>query len=306
MSSDDFNFEEEFDLTSEDGEDVGLLLPSLANDNKPGMVGLVEYGDVESPTIENGRIIMPRNANNDVPLADYAPLSNISIPGIVRSINFYDKDSPQIDSGDIKLPLAHTVDSSGNSVTTVDSIGSPVGSSVAGGIAGIRWLEMTDTNTHIDKPRILPGGIIEIPRNANNAPLASYDPSSGSTSVAGLIVSVDVNDKNYGVIDSGNMKLPLACAPGTEVPSPGCVAGIEDDTTIAEPIIDSNGVIKIPKVTNIKGVKAATGGLWTWDQIQSGAGSELDAAFVMLPDYNLKLSVGLTTAGFLTFTLSEN
>ena len=69
-------FEEEFDLTSEDGEDAGLLLPSLANDNKPGLIGLVEYGDVESPIVSNGKIIMPRSAQGDIPLANYLPLSN--------------------------------------------------------------------------------------------------------------------------------------------------------------------------------------------------------------------------------------
>lgn len=169
MSTSVSYFLEEFDLTGDDGEDAALNLPDLANDGHPGLIGLVEYGDVESPTIQNGRIILPRTAQGDMPLADFEWWQTEPTAGALKGFSFYEATAVSVKGGHMYFTLAQA---SGTAIDVGSSVGSPGSSeNTPGAIAGIQF-DASITYPIIDK------GIIKLPM-----------PSSGDSALQGVVDS---------------------------------------------------------------------------------------------------------------------
>lgn len=169
MSSIESNIE--YDLSTDDSDDDALNLPSLANDGQPGLIGMVEYGDVESPTIRNGRIILPRSAQGDMPLADFEWWQTEPTAGALKGFDFYESTAVSVKQGHMYFPLAQ---SSGTTIEGGSSVGSSVSSTgssenTPGAIAGIQF-DDSITYPIIDK------GIIKLPM-----------PTSGDSALQGLV-----------------------------------------------------------------------------------------------------------------------
>lgn len=176
MSTSVSYFLEDFDLTGDDGEDAALNLPDLANDGHPGLIGLVEYGDVDYPTIRNGRIILPRSAQGDMPLADFEWWQTAPTAGALKGFSFYEATAVSVKGGHMYFTLAQA---SGTAIEGGSSVGSSVSSTgssenTPGAIAGILY-DASITCPIIDK------GIIKLPM-----------PKSGDSALQGL-----VDDKGY-------------------------------------------------------------------------------------------------------------
>lgn len=134
----------------------------------PGGIAGIRYVEgLTAPRIAPGGIIeLPPGGGGSAPppLAQWGENAAQTVPGLIQLLTFekvYEK--PEAAGGQIYFPLAATVDESG--------IDRP--SAVAGAIAGIRYAETSegdssavgsgvDTPT-LAAPRILPGGIIELP-----------------------------------------------------------------------------------------------------------------------------------------------
>lgn len=174
MSSIESNIE--YDLSTDDSDDDALNLPSLANDGQPGLIGLVEYGDVEYPTIWNGRIILPRTAQGDMPLADFEWWDSDPTAGALKGFSFYEATAVSVKGGHMYFTLAQA---SGTAIEDGSAVGSAVGEvapsgNTPGAIAGIQY-DASITYPIIDK------GIIKLPM-----------PTSGDSALQGL-----VDDKGY-------------------------------------------------------------------------------------------------------------
>lgn len=171
MSTSVSYFLEVFDLTGDDGEDAALNLPDLANDGQPGLIGLVEYGDVDYPTIRNGRIILPRTAQGDMPLADFEWWQTEPTAGALKGFSFCEATAVSVKGGHMYFTLAQ---SSGTAIEGGSSVGSSVGSTgssenTPGAIAGIQY-DASIIYPTIDK------GIIKLPM-----------PTSGDSELQGLV-----------------------------------------------------------------------------------------------------------------------
>ena len=171
MSTSVSYFLEDFDLTGDDGEDAALNLPDLANDGQPGLIGLVEYGDVDYPTIRNGRIILPRTAQGDMPLADFEWWDTDPTAGALKGFSFYEATAVSVKGGHMYFTLAQA---RGTAIEGGSSVGSAVGEvapsgNTPGAIAGIQF-DASITYPIIDK------GIIKLPM-----------PTSGDSALKGVV-----------------------------------------------------------------------------------------------------------------------
>lgn len=138
-----------------------------------GIAGIRYAPELSAPRIAPGGIIeLPPGGGGTapVPLAKWDPTGENQVPGLVQLLTIesvYEK--PAAYGGKIYFPLAATVDASG--------IDRP--SAVAGAIAGIRYADPSavaqssvgsgvgsGVEPVTQAPRILPGGIIELPRPA--------------------------------------------------------------------------------------------------------------------------------------------
>lgn len=132
-----------------------------------GIAGIRYAPELTAPRIAPGGIIeLPPGGGGSapVPLAQWNQQGGDQVPGLVKLLTLesvYEK--PAAYGGQIYFPLAATVDASG--------IDRP--SAVAGAIAGIRYAEKSAVDPSavgsgvdtpaLQAPRILPGGIIELP-----------------------------------------------------------------------------------------------------------------------------------------------
>lgn len=242
-------------------------------------------------------------------------------PGLVQDMAFATRvTEPCFVQGHGLLPLAQTV----------DDAGTPHSTPVAGGVAGVRYA----TDSSVDAPRILPGGIIELPPGGGGTadiPLARWDPDGGSQ-VAGLVQlltlgSVYEKPAAYG----GQIYFPLAAtvdASGIERPSAvaGAIAGIRyadpsavesavgsgvgsgvESVTLA-PRILPGGIIELPRPGGgPNGVKALSGSDISWEALAEFAGGVEVARGNFGPsgqEVPVSLYVGYES-GFLTFSLTS-
>ena len=172
----------------------------------PGGIAGIRYApELSAPRIAPGGIIeLPPGGGGTapVPLAQWNQQGGEQIPGLVKLLTLesvYEK--PAAYGGQIYFPLAATVDESG--------IDRP--SAVAGAIAGIRYAEKSAVDPSavgsgvdtlaLQAPRILPGGIIELPPpdgmlkglvsdDGTSVPWANVEQQAGSQEkVASVILS---------------------------------------------------------------------------------------------------------------------
>lgn len=211
------------------------------------------------------------------------------IPGLLQRVSWETGITrPLVQDGDVRLPLA---------------AGETAGSSVAGGIAGVQWA----ADPSITAPRILPGGIIELPRSSGGElPLAEFGGASGIVvpgAVRGLTFESGLAaPRAY----NGNVYFPLADDTGSGVTRPGAMQGARYATGISEPRITS-GWLELPQGGALQGVQDINGSPVTWQQLEGLAGSRVTAAGFTLQvgesEYiPLYLDVGYS-GGMLSFAL---
>lgn len=160
----------EYDLSTDDGDEDALNLPSLANNGVPGLVVSVEFDDnLSDPVIENGKVRMPRVSSGGGLSRPVEFGSGIASPisGVLCGMSFATGIGEIFaKNGEVYFPFA---------VYNVYYGGSYSESNVAGAIAGIRYAPRVDDpesgGTSINQPRILPGGLIELPPAAGDSVL---------------------------------------------------------------------------------------------------------------------------------------
>ena len=170
-----------------------------------GIAGIRFVEGLTAPRIAPGGIIeLPPGGGGSAPppLAQWGENAAQTVPGLIQLLTFekvYDK--PAAYGGQIYFPLAATVDES--------MVDRP--SAVAGAIAGIRYAEPSQVDSSVGSgvdtptiaaPRILPGGIIELPppdagslkglvsADGTSVPWANVEQQTGSQEkVASVILS---------------------------------------------------------------------------------------------------------------------
>lgn len=240
-------------------------------------------------------------------------------PGLVQDLAFKEGlTEPCFLHGHGLLPLAQSAESSG-----VD-----IGSAVAGGIAGIRYVE------GLSAPRIAPGGIIELPPGGGGSapvPLASW--GLGQKNEPGLIQDMTF-DSSYEktVAYGGQIYFPLAATVDASMVErqsavAGAIAGIRyaDPSAVAQSSVGSGvgsgvepvqqaprilpgGIIELPRPDGaLKGVADTGGGKNTWSAIESGVPVQVAQTVLNFPGGAIPLSlyVGIQN-GFLSFSLSDS
>lgn len=233
------------------------------------------------------------------PLAEW-DAENTSVPGLIAAVYFASEvDRPRIDFGNIRLPMAATVDSASVELATA----------VAGAIAGVQYA----TDSSVDKPRILHGGIIELPQNAASAPLANFGP--GKETVPGLVANVafSLGDPEP-TANNGFVSIPLAAtvdsASNKLTPAiMGAIGGARWAAgSVTEPRIAPGGIIEIPRGGALQGLQDAAGNAVTWAGVESLAGSQVKVASILLntgsTNIPLSLYAGINN-GFLSFCLVD-
>lgn len=237
----------------------------------------------------------------------FAPVpSHVSRPGLVKSLEFASGiEQPAFLSGRGLLPLAATVDEMGNLRATA----------VAGALAGVRW----STDSAISYPRILPGGVLEIPEGGGAMPpLAEWEPPD--TSVPGLIQAVYFSSGvEQPKVASGNVYIPEAATVDAYFQPlasavMGAIAGVQyaTESPIDKPRILPGGIIELPppgaEGGSLKGLQASTGNAVTWPGVESMPGGQVKVASILLntggTNIPLSLYAGLNN-GFLSFGLVD-
>lgn len=130
---------------------------SYSESNVAGAIAGVKYStSLNKPQIDNGVIELPEVG---IAAASFSGGSTTSVnPGGLKGAEFrMDVSHIEASDGLLRFPLAATVDYSFV----------PTSTAVAGAIAGIRYAPRVDDpesgGTSINQPRILPGGLIELP-----------------------------------------------------------------------------------------------------------------------------------------------
>lgn len=142
---------------------------AYSDSNVAGAIAGVKYSTgLNKPQIDNGVIELPEVG---IAAASFSGVSTTSVnPGGLKGAEFrLDVSNIEANDGLLRFPLAATVDYSFV----------PISSAVAGAIAGIRYAPRVDDpesgGTSINQPRILPGGLIELP------------PKDGDSFLSGLV-----------------------------------------------------------------------------------------------------------------------
>lgn len=154
-------------------------------------------------------------------------------PGLVQDLAFATGvTEPCFIHGHGLLPLAQTVDESGQAHSTP----------VAGGITEVR------ENAQLSAPRILPGGIIELPPGSG-APLAEWQ-ASGVNNTPGLLAGLSFTDRAARA-ENGCLYFPLAYfqparpGEGTAIGRPGALQEVAHDPDVVAPAV-FDGKVKLP------------------------------------------------------------
>lgn len=161
------------------------------------------------------------------------PASRGARNGTIKDIHWASGiDRPALARGHALLPLAETVDASGVAHA----------SPVAGGLSTVRVADSA-----ISAPRILPGGILELPRSGGGGdmPLAEFGQASGLTvpgAVQGLVFSSEVSAP---AASAGMISFPLANFTGPGTARPGALQMVEYVSGISAPRI-VEGSLQLP------------------------------------------------------------
>lgn len=284
-----------------------------------GGVAGVRYAtdsSVDAPRILPGGIIELPMFGSGVepgvkcPLAQWGSMVASPVAGLIGGLGWVSGvDEPYADHGKIYFPLAATVDASG--------IDRP--SAVAGAIAGIRYADTSAVDSAVGSgvgPRILPGGIIELPSPGDGLPLASW--GEGQNNVPGLIQELTF-DRRYEktVASGGQIYFPYAATVDASMVErlsavAGAIAGVRyaSDSTVDAPRILPGGIIELPLPGSVgwpNGVKPLSGSAISWEALSAVAGGVEVARGNFGPsgqEVPVSLYVGYES-GFLTFSLTS-
>lgn len=306
----------EYDLSTDDGDDDALNLPSLANDGQPGLIVNVEFDDnLSDPVIENGKVRMPRVSSGGGLSRPVEFGSGVDSPisGVLQGMSFATGIGEIFaKNGEVYFPFA---------VYNVYYGGSYSESNVAGAIAGVKY------STGLNKPQI-DNGVIELPEVGIAA--ASFSGvSTTSVNPGGLKGAEFRMDVSHIEASDGLLRVPLAATVDySYVPISSAVAGaiagiryaprVDDPesggTSINQPRILPGGLIELPPEDGdsmLQGVYDTKDVLHKWVDVQSYVGSQIPVAFTNL-DVNgnysipLLLSVGFDGAGLRFFLSNTN
>lgn len=305
----------EYDLSTDDGDDDALNLPSLANNGVPGLLVSVEFDDnLSDPVIENGKVRMPRVSSGGggwtpKPVEFGSGVSN-PISGVLVGMSFATGIGEIFSKGgEVYFPLAE--------------YNGYYGTNVAGALVGVQYA------TGIDKPRIN-NGMMEFPETGGAEVQAAEFVGTITTSVepGGLKGAEFRMDVSHIEANDGLLRFPLAATVDySYVPISsavaGAIAGIRyapraDDpesggTSINQPRILPGGLIELPPEDGdsmLQGVYDIDNVLHKWVDVQSYVCPQIPVAFTTLSvngNYSipLLLSVGFDGAG-LRFFLSNS
>lgn len=282
----------------------GVAGVRYASDSSVDAPRILPGGIIELPMFGSG--VEPGKC----PLAQWGTMVESPVAGLIGGLGWVTGvDLPYAVQGQIYFPLAETVNASG--------VDSP--SAIAGAIAGVRYA----SDSSVDAPRILPGGIIELPKagggvEPGKCPLAQWGTMVESP-VAGLIGGLGwVSGVDAPYAEQGKIYFPLAAtvdASGNTLPSAvaGAIAGVQytSASSVEAPRILPGGIIELPPAAGaLKGIVDATGYAVGWTEVEGYAGSQVKVASVYVSVGDgmvspLSLYAGYS-GGYLTFSLSDS
>lgn len=162
------------------------------------------------------------------------PASRVARPGTLQDIHWASGiDRPAIARGHAMLPLAETVDESGV----------PHATAVAGGLAGVQL-----ATSGISAPRILPGGILELPASTGGGgdiPLAEFGGASAVAvpgAVRGLVFAEAYTSPEAR---AGCIYFPFAHTEGSGMERPGVLRSVSFVSGLEAPRI-VEGALQLP------------------------------------------------------------
>lgn len=161
------------------------------------------------------------------------PASRVARNGTIKDIHWSSGiDRPAIARGHALLPLAETVDASGAAHA----------SPVAGGLSTVRVADSA-----ISAPRILPGGILELPRSSGGGdmPLAEFGRASAVAvpgAVRGLVFAEAYTSP---AARDGCIYFPFAHTEGSGLERPGVLRSVSFVSGLAAPRI-VEGALQLP------------------------------------------------------------
>lgn len=164
------------------------------------------------------------------------PASRVARPGTIKDIHWSSGiDRPAIARGHALLPLAATVNASGVALA----------SPVAGGLSTVRVADSA-----ISAPRILPGGILELPRSSGgggDAPLAAFGSSAPSgVAVPGLVQAMSFESNlDAPRAYNGEVYFPYASYEYGQGVVPGVLRAVSFERSISYPRV-VNGNVHLP------------------------------------------------------------
>lgn len=225
----------------------------------PGAVDAVEVVAGHAARLNKGCVELPLARSPEVEAASGVEYETSGpIPGLLQRVSWQTGITrPLVRDGDVLLPLA---------------AGESTGSSVAGGIAGIRYA----ADPTVTAPRILPGGIIELPQGGGGElPLAEFGGVSVITvpgAVQGMSFASGIEAPRAA---RGIVELPLA---DSERERRGGMCGVRYTSAVSEPRI-ADGWLELPPASGaLQGVLDINGSPVTWQQLEGLAGSRVTVA----------------------------
>ena len=176
-------------------------------------VRISEDATLAVPRILPGGIIeLPQGGGGGAPLAQWGTNVGKTVPGLIQNLTFETVyEAPECSGGQIYFPLAQTKSTSVG--------GSPVEYVVPGAIAGVQYATAVSGSgidgSGIDKPRILKGGIIELPRPGDAAlkGVRSYFGEDVEWAEIEAMAGSQVGVASV-MIETGGVRLPLSLAVG--------------------------------------------------------------------------------------------
>lgn len=228
------------------------------------------------------------------------PASRVARNGTIKDIHWASGiDRPAIARGHALLPLAETVDASGVALA----------SPVAGGLSTVRVADSA-----ISAPRILPGGILELPRSSGgggDVPTANWgNDTPASYEYPGLIggMSFDSQTGEPWAI-AGHIYFPLAHY-GTSVDGwPGALRSVKFASGVDLPRIE-HGVLELPAGGSggPAGVRDVNGSSIDWQALGGGAMRATVARIALQVSDSVTVPLALEvgqSGGYMTFALTS-
>lgn len=285
----------EYDLSTDDGDDDALNLPSLANDGVPGLLVSVEFDDnLSDPIVDNGKVRMPRVSSGG---GGWTPKpvefgSGIASPisGVLQGMSFATGIGEIFaKNGEVYFPLAE--------------YNGYYGTNVAGALVGVQYA------TGIDAPRIN-NGMLELLEAGGSVQAAEFVGNiTTSVEPGGLKGAEFTSGIKEPKAQNGLMQLPLADSDYFGTAVAGGVVGASYASGIDSPRVYFGEVqFPMPGDSALQGVVDDKGYFHTWEQVEGYVGSQVPVAGLQLRlaenfYATFMLNVGIKD-GYLSFNFS--